>query len=297
MAASWSKYVEALNDAKNVTSQDYLKYEATQKTFDEADEKYRKAVKNLTIIADKTELQAKYDEASQMNKKDYTSESWNNLVKALADAKAVLDDKNAVQKDVDNVRKSLETAMNAMVKIDTTALKELIAQIMAMDLTKYTENSVSQLKNLLKEAENVLTSTDQTKIDAKYKELQEAVKGLEEKHTSNNSGTIGSGNSNVPSRGTSSTTSSRRTTSANPVRGINTAPEVATTEEETTSVEENETTVENKDTDIKDNKTPKVKLEQKGSTNILTIVGFSLLILIGLGLLFLLAKKRKEEEK
>lgn len=44
-AASWSKYVEALNDAKNVTSQDYLKYEATQKTFDEADEKYRKAVK------------------------------------------------------------------------------------------------------------------------------------------------------------------------------------------------------------------------------------------------------------
>lgn len=72
---------------------------------------------------------------------------------------------------------------------------------------------------------------------------------------------------------------------------------MATIEEETTSVEENETTVENKDTDIKDNKTPKVKLEQKGSTNILTIVGFSLLILIGLGLLFLLAKKRKEEEK
>lgn len=296
-AASWSKYVEALNDAKNVTSQDYLKYEATQKTFDEADEKYRKAVKNLTIIADKTELQAKYDEASWMNKKDYTSESWNNLVKALADAKAILDDKNAVQKDVDNVRNSLETAMNAMVKIDTTALKELIAQIMAMDLTKYTENSVSQLKDLLKEAENVLTSTDQTKIDAKYKELQEAVKGLEEKHTSNNFGTTESGNSNVPSRGTSSTTSSRRTTSANPVREINTAPEVATIEEETTSVEENETTVENKDTDIKDNKTPKVKLEQKGSTNILMIVGFSLLILIGLGLLFLLAKKRKEEEK
>lgn len=242
-------------------------------------------------------MQAKYDEASWMNKKDYTSESWNNLVKALADAKAVLDDKNAVQKDVDNVRKSLETAMNTMVKIDTTALKELIAQIMAMDLTKYTENSVSQLKDLLKEAENVLTSTDQTKIDAKYKELQEAVKGLEEKHTSNNSGTTESGNSNVPSRGTSSTTSSRRTTSANQVREINTAPEVATIEEETTSVEENETTVENKDTDIKDNKTPKVKLEQKGSTNILTIVGFSLLILIGLGLLFLLAKKRKEEEK
>lgn len=62
-------------------------------------------------------MQAKYDEASWMNKKDYTSESWNNLVKALADAKAVLDDKNAVQKDVDNVRKSLETAMNQWLKL------------------------------------------------------------------------------------------------------------------------------------------------------------------------------------
>ena len=66
--------------------------------------------------ADKTELQAKYDELKGKANDGYTEDSWSAFQKALDDAKAVLDNKDAKQSEVDS-------ALDALVKADEGLVK------------------------------------------------------------------------------------------------------------------------------------------------------------------------------
>ena len=108
---SWATYAKALEDAKYVTSsQEYLKYEATQDNLNDVANAYTAAINGLVKVADKTELQNEYDKDILLVKDVYTSSSWNAFVKALEDAKVVLDNKNATQMEVTAALTSLITA-------------------------------------------------------------------------------------------------------------------------------------------------------------------------------------------
>jgi hypothetical protein len=70
-----------------------------------------------TASADKTQLQGAYDNSGGMNKDDYTADSWKAFQKARKAAKKVLDDKNAMQDEVDKEHTKLTDAISALVEV------------------------------------------------------------------------------------------------------------------------------------------------------------------------------------
>ena len=64
---------------------------------------------------DKTALQNAVAEAEKKQKSDYTEDSWSDFAKALADAKAVLADKDATEKSIADALSALTDAEKALV--------------------------------------------------------------------------------------------------------------------------------------------------------------------------------------
>lgn len=120
-AYSWSVYEDALNNATNVLKDP----NATQTTVNDALERLTNAQNGLEKKADtpdpgptvdKSKLQAKADESSQLISEQYTLGSWLNYEAALGKAKAVLANPNATQAEVDQALATLTSAQNALVK-------------------------------------------------------------------------------------------------------------------------------------------------------------------------------------
>lgn len=70
----------------------------------------------LESKVDKSQLKETVHTATQFNQKDFTTESWNTLEKALKEANEMLDNKEASQNDVNQVEKALQDAIKALVK-------------------------------------------------------------------------------------------------------------------------------------------------------------------------------------
>lgn len=78
---------------------------------------------------DKSGLQAAYDEATALDQDEYEDgEAKDNFNLAIANAKAVLDDENAVQGEIDRAKAELELAQSQLVlaEVDKTQLKKVI---------------------------------------------------------------------------------------------------------------------------------------------------------------------------
>ncbi len=65
-------------------------------------------------VVDKSKLQAAITEAEKLQEEDYTAESWEDFQKALADAKAVEEDSQASQQQVDDALAALKAFMEAL---------------------------------------------------------------------------------------------------------------------------------------------------------------------------------------
>ena len=65
-------------------------------------------------VVDKAELEQAIAEADKLQKEDYTAESWEDFQKALADAKAVEEDSQASQQQVDDALAALKASMEAL---------------------------------------------------------------------------------------------------------------------------------------------------------------------------------------
>ena len=66
---------------------------------------------NLRLIPDKSLLEDLINQAEGLNAANYTKVSFDGLTKALNEAKAVFDNPNATQVEVDNAKAELEKAM------------------------------------------------------------------------------------------------------------------------------------------------------------------------------------------
>ena len=109
---------------------------------------------------------------------------WQELVDALAAAKDVMADGDAMEEDIQPVAEALLNAILAQrFKADRSILEGLIHQAEGMDLTGYTAQSVATFRTALANAQvvmadNALSEDDQDVVDEAVAQLTAAMDGL-----------------------------------------------------------------------------------------------------------------------
>ncbi|MGI6344649.1 MAG: hypothetical protein ACOX18_06240 [Bacillota bacterium] len=139
-------------------------------------------------VVDKSELEAKVNEALDLNEDDYTEESWAAFAAALAAAEAVLADPEATQAEVDDALAALTAAIEGLKEVeeppvvDKSALEAKVNEARGLNKDDYTEESWAIFAAALADAEAVLADPDATQadVDAALAALVGAMDGLEE---------------------------------------------------------------------------------------------------------------------
>ena len=135
--------------------------------------------------ADKTDLEMALDLAEMIDLSKYAEAGQAEYLAAKDAAEAVMADGDAMQAETDEAWNTLVEAMNALrLKADKAALEDLISQMEGLDLSGYTEESVSVFRAAFAAANAVLTDEalsvdDQAKVDEAVNALQAAYDGLE----------------------------------------------------------------------------------------------------------------------
>ena len=108
--ASWDALEEVLAKAVGV----YDNPNAMQEEVNNAYKELVTAFLNLRLIPDKSLLEELINKAEGLNKSNYTKATFDGLTKALNEAKAVYENPNATQEEVDNAKATLEKAINSL---------------------------------------------------------------------------------------------------------------------------------------------------------------------------------------
>ena len=135
---------------------------------------------------DKTMLEQLIAKADNMveNSGKYVKTNWDQLVEALEAAKAVYNDGDAMDEDIQPVADDLLKATLAQrFKANKSILEELVAKAKAMDVSGYTTASVAEFRAALYNANMVLadmslSEEDQDVVDAAVDELNKAIENL-----------------------------------------------------------------------------------------------------------------------
>lgn len=138
---------------------------------------------------DKTNLKLLIEKAEAMleNAEKYVPEKWQQLLDALEKAKAVMNDGNAMEEDVEPAADALLNAILVQrYKADKSVLESLIREAKGIDPTEYTEKSVKALDKALENAKEImedenLSVDDQKKITKAETALRAALDGLEKR--------------------------------------------------------------------------------------------------------------------
>ena len=137
------------------------------------------------ITLDTSALEHEIELAEQIlaNIDDYVASTVEGLQEKVDAAKEVLANATT-QAEIDEATKTLrEARLSARTKADTSALEALIAEVNAMDLSKYTDASVSGLRTALFQAQQIIADEEaaQQDVDDALKMLDAAVSALSEK--------------------------------------------------------------------------------------------------------------------
>ncbi len=132
---------------------------------------------NLGLLIEKAETMI-----AQADK--YVTANWQQLVDALAAAKAVMNNGDAMEEDVSAAAEDLLNAMHLQLyKADKAILESLIAKAEGTDLAGYTAESSAALKTALASAKAVyadatLSVNDQAAVDEAAAALDDALDSL-----------------------------------------------------------------------------------------------------------------------
>ena len=122
--------------------------------------------------------------AEKVKLKDYVNAGQEEFVKALDDARLILQKEDATQQEVDEVSKNLENAMESLKrKADKTELNAILEEIKSIDFSQYTKESVEVLDKVLVKANKVmadenLSVDNQKQVEDVVKELKVAIENL-----------------------------------------------------------------------------------------------------------------------
>ena len=176
-------FEDALAAAKAVLDDN----KATAEEVDTAWNNLLEATWGLGIVqGDKTMLEQLIAKADDMvaNENKYVKDNWQQLLDALEAAKAVYEDGDAMEEDIQPVSEALLNAILAQrFKADKSNLEDLINKAESIDLSKYTEESVAVFQAAFKAANAVLadeslSEDDQAVVDNAVAELNAAIENL-----------------------------------------------------------------------------------------------------------------------
>ncbi len=166
-----AEFEAALQEAKDILADTT----ADQTTVDSAFYRLANAIHMLGFIkGDKTALEALIEEAEKYAEENYTTDSWTQFQEALNTAKEVMNDENALEKDVEDAYNSLKDAMaNLVLRADKTRLQSLYDMVDGLDKSLYTETSLAGLTDPVAKAKTVLANADvtQKEVDDAYEAL------------------------------------------------------------------------------------------------------------------------------
>ena len=173
----------ALANAKTVLD----KQDATQDEINAAWDALLEGIWGLGLTqGDKTLLEQLITKAESMvaDQDKYLQDNWQTLVDALAAAKDVMADGDAMDEDIQPAAEALLSAILAQrFKADKSILEDLIGKAEGMDLSGYTAQSVATFRTALANAQAVLADAtlsedDQAQVDAAVAALSDAMNGL-----------------------------------------------------------------------------------------------------------------------
>ena len=181
-ADSVDTFLDALIEAQKAYAKEDL-------TNEEVMNALRTAMKNLKVApkVNKAELEetvTKAEAISEDTLNKAVKKARDAFAKALEEAKAVLENKDASQEEVNEAAKKLEDAIKGLdvLKGDTAALDAKLAEIEKLDEKKYTADSWAALMAAVEEAKATdLENATQKDVDEVVAKLTKAVEGLEEK--------------------------------------------------------------------------------------------------------------------
>ncbi len=175
---SWTALQDALDAAKDVMNND----NAMQEEVDEAYNNLKDAMSSLVLRADKTRLQAMYDMVNGLDISKYTEATVANLTDPMANAKAVLENVDATQAEVDGAYEALTRAyLDLRLIPNKDLLQELINKAQTLNVANYTAKTWSVMINALEEAKAALVNEeiDEAGVQVAYENLMAGIKGLE----------------------------------------------------------------------------------------------------------------------
>jgi uncharacterized repeat protein (TIGR02543 family) len=191
-ADSWAVLKTALAAAEAVNANP----DATQQQVTDALTNLNNAASGLqlntstggqTTVANKSALNASIANAESKVQSDYTTDSWNAMQNALADAKKVSSDPAASQAQADAAKASLDRAIAALQHVTVTdssanknALNSFIADSEKLNQSDYTADSWNVFQNALNDAKAVSAdaAATQQQVDTAYTNLETAVNNL-----------------------------------------------------------------------------------------------------------------------
>ena len=167
--ASWKTFSIALSEANRLL--DIVDNDVSIEQLESAFAKLEKAAADLINVTNKSSLQALYDANKNMNKVEYTEQSWNVFMTAFNEAKSVLFDTNAKQEEINAAEKKLLAAKNGMIwKSDKTKLRTAHYTYNRKSRNQYTSESWKPFSSALKQAGAVLS-----KVNVKQQEIDSAL--------------------------------------------------------------------------------------------------------------------------
>ena len=176
-------FEDALANAKTVLAD----ADATQDEVNAAWNQLLEGIWGLGLVqGDKDELNKLIAKAEDMmaNADKYVETTWQQLVDALAAAKDVAADGDAMDEDIKPVAQALLDAILAQrFKANKDILEDLIGKAEGIDLTGYTAESVATFRTALAAAQDVMADAtlsvdDQKTVDDAVAALQSAMDGL-----------------------------------------------------------------------------------------------------------------------
>ena len=181
-ADSVDTFLDALVEAQKAYAKEDL-------TNEEVMNALRTAMKNLKVApkVNKAELEetvTKAEAISEDTLNKAVKKARDAFAKALEEAKAVLENKDASQEEVNEAAKKLEDAIKGLdvLKGDTAALDAKLAEIKELDEKKYTAESWAALMAAVEETKGLdVENATQKDVDEVVAKLTKAVEGLEEK--------------------------------------------------------------------------------------------------------------------
>ena len=168
--AAVEKFEAAKADAQAVL--DAVKAGDTSVTQKQIDDSWRALIESMHYLSfqqgDKTDLGKVIVLAEEMEADldSYLDEGKQAFIDALKGARAVYEDGNAMQDEVDQTWKALLKTMSELrKKADKDALEDLISEVSGIDLTAYTEESAQAFRAALADAQAVLDDESLTEED------------------------------------------------------------------------------------------------------------------------------------